>query len=354
MFIDGHRLLLRKGLKIHKGRFTRKQLSELKEGVIYPDLPCGIKRFKKGEIEYIHKLCAHLAIAKVKSESGYGDTELYQSHRGKFGINHAQTPDPKYTMADMQYKVIRKCLLWYHLALKTGNLKWLGMMLHTVHDSYSAAHTNRTTYEDGKTAKVGRTVKRYTFWNNIILLISAKVYNLVKSGKLSGYKDFAQMREFVVKEILNDKAIQKMLKKENEKIIRKFFGEYMSNSRKDAIMELLKETLFYDAAFKDLDKMIKVRPQLRGRHVKSDISAYQYIINFSWIPNQKGVTHQLHNTIDVLKRGGLFDIAIRNTSDILEIYLNRGSIKEMFEYLRRNVINVHPRFAKMKSGRIYA
>lgn len=361
MYLVGHELILHEAMKIFKEKMSKRQRKQLKDGVKYPDIPCGQTKmkFKNGKIDktkYNPKLCKQYKVFKVFSETYYGTDQLYQSHRGKFAINHAQTPDPKYTMERVQYKIIRKCLLWYQLAIDTGDLTWLGMMLHTVQDSYSLGHVQRYTNDQivKKRFTKGTAVKRYKFWDNLTLLTAAKVFTLVKSGVYykTNFKSEKELLDFTIEKLKEDKEIQELLKKHDGFLMRTVFGDYFDDNNKK-ILDLIKDTLFYDINFKKLDKKFNVENNIKKhKWTKHNDKDFTYITNFYWLQNQKGLFHQKHNTIDVLKKSGNYERAVRNTKDLIEMFVKKAPLKKVFEYLVNEVINVHKTLLKEQSGRI--
>ena len=125
--------------------------SNLIKGLIYPDLACGkktiIRKNGKLSIEPYYELCNTYMLAYIKFPNKFFNTRLYQNHRGRWSIGHSMTSSTDYTMEQILKKILKRLSLLYYLSLKNESLIPLGMLLHTVQDSFSYAHTERKYYD---------------------------------------------------------------------------------------------------------------------------------------------------------------------------------------------------------------
>ena len=167
MYIDGHREIL---AEVVATRLTPdffdgwpgnpRVLHMIRVGLTYPDLPCGkVKPIVKGEpalIMHRPKLCSILAVTSLLRPHKQHN-EMYQSHLGMLAYLHAMSPDPRSTAGTVTHAIVSHALslaLLFRRSALAPPLKrakpvevmypfWLGVLLHTVTDSYAEAHTVR-------------------------------------------------------------------------------------------------------------------------------------------------------------------------------------------------------------------
>lgn len=130
-------------------------------GVVYPDLPCSVfgvttfhdkksKKLKKVvDIVGRPRLCGLSALTKI-SDRKFHRKEIYQSHMGILSFLHSMTPDPgSMTVGDVTRRIVDHLLSFAYLAWRDCEAGkdhyplWLGVILHTVTDSYTEAHAIR-------------------------------------------------------------------------------------------------------------------------------------------------------------------------------------------------------------------
>ncbi len=159
MLLPGHKALLKKALAklTESERQTLMQTYKwLQIGLYYPDLPCAERHVRNGIVTHdVLKLCS---FAKLLLDDRL--LEVYASHKGAMAYLHAMAPTPMSTVQSVRNAVAEQILILasvavcddttQHLQRATTstryvpNVFWLGQALHVLMDSYSPAHTLRT------------------------------------------------------------------------------------------------------------------------------------------------------------------------------------------------------------------
>lgn len=161
MYLTGHLKILKDLIKqlpkdffksIHKG-FNQ---SYLRVGIQYPDAPCGKYDFEKGHVLLYHgRVCEITKLFALFDEKRYGESKIFQFHKGFFSHLHAMTTDPLNTMEKIRNKIIMSILGYALLSVYSDtvfdqkpvlkpNSLWAGIILHIITDSYCPAHTIRS------------------------------------------------------------------------------------------------------------------------------------------------------------------------------------------------------------------
>ena len=114
-------------------------------GVQWPDIPCE----KEYNIFTKIQTCAATAAAEILGKKGVG----FETHYGEKQIWHSMSPGKKYTNQEVLELIMAFLKGWYENALlkikseKNEDKKLayfeMGRFLHTIHDSFSIAHTIR-------------------------------------------------------------------------------------------------------------------------------------------------------------------------------------------------------------------
>jgi hypothetical protein len=168
MYIAGHKAILTEVLEKYLGGtstyFSKELIAEypsftktkLYNGIEYVDLPCGVFEIVNDKLKMIDdKVCSVFKLKNLTFNEDKSETVLYQFHRGYFAHLHAMSTDPDNTVGKMRDKIVFGLLGYCLLALYDDNVfdkkpkvkpnsVWAGMILHTITDSYSLAHTVRT------------------------------------------------------------------------------------------------------------------------------------------------------------------------------------------------------------------
>ena len=166
MFIQGHIEIIQDILDNHlpKGFFKfidhpadKKTLKNLFIGLQYPDAPCGKYEVSSNNSILFKraKICEITKLFKLFSGASYGESKIFQFHKGYFAHLHSMSTDPENTVLKIRNKIINSIIGYALLAVYDDtllndtdrqikpNLFWIGIILHMITDSYSPAHTIR-------------------------------------------------------------------------------------------------------------------------------------------------------------------------------------------------------------------
>ena len=192
MFIDGHKQIVDDSIKQLKINVSSDVIKELKRGIIFPDLACAKFQYNENLDEKIEvKERNDCYIAKlVKSLHGkeFGFSTIYQFQRGALTFLHSMS-----LYLDSPLAIVRKQILDMILAILVTiayggygsppkSAFWLGVILHTITDSYPKGHTIREGYHDlplvkpyAHSIKIGKTKKaRHEIYDLLIKLASKR------------------------------------------------------------------------------------------------------------------------------------------------------------------------------------
>lgn len=175
MFLDGHREILAElienrlrpdffsGWSDSSDRTDSTMiLKAINRGLAYPDLPCGKVKLVKQQDLYVavlHRplLCSVLSLYQLMFPRNHQYSELFQSHLGALAHVHSMAPGYKATSLEVVKEIVSHSisiamLFWkcfeknaekpLDLSAKNGAF-WLGILIHTLTDSYSESHTIR-------------------------------------------------------------------------------------------------------------------------------------------------------------------------------------------------------------------
>jgi hypothetical protein len=241
MFIQGHIEIIQDILDNHLPKnffkfiddpIDKKLLKNLYIGLQYPDAPCG-----KYEISSNHsilfkraKICEITKLFKLFSGATYGESKIFQFHKGYFAHLHSMSTDPENTVLKIRNKIINSIIGYALLAvyddtlLNTDrqikpNLFWIGIILHMITDSYSPAHTIR----DRNYIKVKPVEK------DKALLERLEVHELIKT--LAKQDKLYEKQEFIesLLNLSNHKMYIRVHKSQFWKIYKVFKFEYDIN-----------------------------------------------------------------------------------------------------------------------------
>ena len=170
MYLDGHREILDELLETRLpprvladwpgGVKEAAVLKAIQRGLAYPDLPCGRVDIEKGDTRAILRrplLCSALALVQLLAPRSHQYSEMFQSHLGALAHVHAMAPGHRVPTAVVaaaiaSHALSLSLLFWRCFELKPGKHKeerekngpfWLGILLHTLTDSYADAHAIR-------------------------------------------------------------------------------------------------------------------------------------------------------------------------------------------------------------------
>jgi hypothetical protein len=138
-------------------------LKHIRRGLAYSDLPCGkLGVVEEGRVQVTSpRLCSLSKMYQLFLPARYGHTQLYQSHLGSRAYMHAMTSDPSHTVGQVARSVAEHILGFSLMAHETATAgssfypMWIGVVLHTIMDSYTEAHAIR--HEDRATQEANIT-----------------------------------------------------------------------------------------------------------------------------------------------------------------------------------------------------
>ena len=158
MFLEGHRQILAEVVATRlPPRFfasgwlnpSVNPLTAIERGLAYPDLPCGAVELE-GDRAVMRRpaLCSTASTVRLFNKK-YQYSELYQSHLGTLAHTHAMSPDAGATAGQITRAIVSHALMLatlFRRAAREGDDDspfWIGVVLHTLTDSYADAHAIR-------------------------------------------------------------------------------------------------------------------------------------------------------------------------------------------------------------------
>lgn len=348
MLITGHKSIVEDALQILRREGTSDALlnllagdvvsteydhvniTELKKGLLYPDLPCGHFDIKNNNVIMTEaKLCAmHRLAFDIRKKKGFENDNLsfaYTSHKGRFSTLHAMTFNPHITVQALLDIILDQAVVFAMLSMHDHisestrtrprpNAFWLGHLLHMVQDAYSPAHVVRT-----NTFRAGRQKERR--------YIKVLKYLSQEKGYVStDLDDITQelASRFVDKAIAA--AIERGKRFADRNAVRKFLlvfakedkfpFDITSNKKVDKMVDLFLP--FYMFAKHPGVQQLALVPS--GDAPASSAPQRHKIINFQYYNNQDSKKHAMRDTILYVKQVSLHDDVVRDTAAILKMY----------------------------------
>lgn len=210
----------------------KKILKNLFVGLQYPDAPCGKYEVSSNNSILFKraKICEITKLFKLFSGDSYGESKIFQFHKGYFAHLHSMSTDPENTVLKIRNKIINSIIGYALLAVYDDtifsddkqikpNLFWIGIILHMITDSYSPAHTIRdTNYIKVKTVEKDKALLER-------LEVHELIKTLAKEDKLYEKQDFIQN----LLNLSNHKMYIRVHKSQFWKIYKVFKFEYDIN-----------------------------------------------------------------------------------------------------------------------------
>ena len=200
MFISGHIEIIQDVIDnyLPKDFFPNKQsIKDLFIGLQYPDAPCGKYKITSNNTILFKraKLCELIKFLKLFSSVHYGESKIFQFHKGYFAHLHSMSTDPENTVLKIRDKIITSIIGYALLSFYDDNIFaetremkpnsfWIGIILHMITDSYSPAHTIR----NNNYSKVVTVEKDAELLER--LKIHEEIKNLAKEDKLYKKHEF--------------------------------------------------------------------------------------------------------------------------------------------------------------------
>jgi hypothetical protein len=279
MYIQGHidiinEILPEDYFDLNYPKFNKKKLLQ---GLKYNDAPCGKYSIKDDKvIVKSKKLCQFNNFIQLFYENKYGESIMFQNHKGYFAHLHAMTTDPDNNIEKIRNKIIVSILGYCLMAiydqdfdLDNATIKpnslWIGMVLHIITDSYSPAHTIRD-----KRIIIKKIPIKNEIDNN--KRIRLDVHEHIKT--LAKDKDLLLKTDFI-KLIINDDSKQFVLNNRLE-----LWNAYKSYKFEYDLNNVIKQMLVINPIYTVI-----------GNERRGDIITFQYFENQSTL---------LHSKLDLL------------------------------------------------------
>jgi hypothetical protein len=148
MFIDGHKQIIDDALQAHSISIPPQMRKQLRKGIAFPDMAC--KKFeptKAGDIVLSDAdSCSLLKLLKTMDGQKYGFSTIYQFHRGALTLLHSMSNDTKTSLSVKRTQILDVILALLVKAAESKNPFWIGVILHTITDSYPRGHTIRDSF----------------------------------------------------------------------------------------------------------------------------------------------------------------------------------------------------------------
>lgn len=335
----------------------------LRNGLHYPDLPCGkLKLLDDDKIIYKnYNICNIALLSYLLLEKTYGFKEIVQSHRGKQSIGHSMTYNPNKTVIELRQEILKRAEILYMLALNDDttiisnkppkpNIFWLGIILHLIQDSYSIVHTVRV-YKDKS--------------NDYELPIHNKPVE-EKEETILTFKILKKLRNFIDIQINKGEKILKKtdLTKKLLEISENEIEKQIINKNPKDLFRMYKMITYYKLQEKKIIKLFDGKDKLPSNENlnknESSYDKYPYIKTFQYVPFQAkcGITYHASN--DTSKKNITFEpFIIDNCRYILELYkkhlnekfkLLNDKIREFIDYIAINVFPILDEYKNNKSA----
>lgn len=346
MFIQGHVEIIQDILDHHlPKRFFKfidkdKPLKNLFIGLQYPDAPCG-----KYEVSSTYSIlfkrasiCELSKLFKLFSGASYGESKIFQFHKGYFAHLHSMSTDPENTVLKIRNKIINSIIGYSLLAVYDNtilsnerqikpNLFWIGIILHMITDSYSPAHTIR----DTNYIKIKSIEKDQNLLER--LQVHELIKTLAKEDKLYEKKDFIN----TLLNLSDHKVYIRTRKSQFWKIYKVFKFEYDIN-------KIIKKE--FDNTHKYYNKSYKEQ--------EGDIISFQYY------DNQSLLAHTQYDLLSyVQNKPHIYNRMIHECKEFLILYKKaietkdiNTFIKDVIKLLLNGTYRINKKYLKNKTDKI--
>jgi hypothetical protein len=328
----------------------------LKKGLAYPDFPCAKFKFKEKNLKVTNNLCSLTKLVDdiVILPNLY--SIAYASHYGIFSIWHSMSYDPSKTVKEIRDEIIDHLMILAKLSLidttkdKDGfvpNIFWLGMVLHTIMDSYSPAHLLRNDTLPNIDYRV--------LINKFLPSFSRKL-----DDKMKYYLDIIDDLKTEVSPIA--RFIDDGDEDELNEVVTKICKKYNIKTAKK-IKQMAQLSKFFYFHSNKLDSYYDKRDTILKSSSKKKIPKSKHpIINFYYYPAQKGNFHKKNDLIFYCKKYHLYDDCIKDIAYVLEEYMKVISLEsygdddvkvflsKIYSYLSYKTYAIHPKCENFNSG----
>jgi hypothetical protein len=309
------------------------QYKAFKQGIQYPDLPCGKYEVSSAKSPpsvtlKTRDICSWLNyVVHSTGESAFN--EIHTSHIGHNAIVHAMTPYVHKTVEEIQTSILELIELFFYLAVfgesspatpsaPAPDPFWIGVVLHTLMDACSPAHVIRKLMLGTEKSNITRKLLEYA--NNEAHVLP---------------------QDEVIDRLTVDLPFQK------ERL------EDIDNAEIYHYYLIMKHQAIY---MNRLNSM-KRKPSRRLR--PDDMYA---IIDFQNFAKQSTLFHVLRDSKSQVEHFSLETILIEACTFVVQLYLDtiqarslppkrfKATLKKLTSTLKAGVLRVHPAFAHLISG----
>ncbi len=354
MYLSGHDSILDLALaalpKFLSWFSDEKGVSQAKtalyEGGHIPDVPCitFTRHDQKGLIIDLQKCGTFRSFVNILDlkRKHRSHTVTYQYHRGFNALLHATTNNKTMQMTNRQVasKIIRRLTAMFRFALLHSDplvtLKMLGLIIHTIIDSYSPSHTFRISSAEMKNEDRHcdyNAMKPAGSENDIGDLIVEVITHDIGRRK-------TWTSEELIQTLIENSAIHRYFE-QHPKLgdVSIYFHE-----RRDDLVQLAYNLYFF--------QQIENASPYRGRKVAQSafpfVATYKYIYSFQNPARQFGIDHNLYDRISVVKKMELFDSCVNDVVLVLQIvaehYQNgkseRIATKNFYDLLTHRIFHI--------------
>jgi hypothetical protein len=361
MYISGHSEILEESIKdldINfkniKYEYVTNEL--LGTGLKYPDFPCGEFKFKNKKLQVTKRLCSILTIVDDIIVKPKMYSIAYSSHYGMFSIWHSMTFDPHKSVKEVRDEIVDHLITLARLSLRDTNISrdkpvpnifWLGMVIHTIMDSYSPAHLLR---KDTRDIDYNHLIKHYLPTNKIQV-----------DKQMEEHLEIVKELKEKVKPIAF--TIDDTDEKELEQIVKEVANKHKI-AQKSGIKQLTKLAKFFYFHINKFTSFDQKRSVLLKKVEHITVPRPKHpIVNFYYYPAQKGLFHKKYDLIYYCKQLGLYEDCIQDIQFVLKLYFEvinnpKGYgeyqvnvfLNKLHTYLMKKTFAIVPSCQKFLSG----
>lgn len=394
---------------------TDAHIRQFSKGLFFPDLPCAYFYLNKGEVEMFIKLCSAAKLVTLgKNTEKTVSSQIEESHNGKFSLNHSMASNDYDTNENVRLEIVRRCCIIGFKFLTTRDYTYLGYLIHIIQDSYSPGHTFRD-FLQGSPAEINsdyntlisnlKKTNKHEFKvtseinartvNNLAYVMLANDTNikqildetdlLLSANKRKEEVDYSQLFNLIiillmdsaqtVDPIINKKILKILIDDADKKIINAQFIEkkmVTSNINYDKIIQnkyrdIFKLGITYDMFPHNLTRLYKLVMNYlyslynlnKMETLKGGDNKYPYVKLFLYYPNQDSVIHGIKDCRGILEKDygdkQLYQWAINDTANILEMMLSSTDVKEgivqLYNHLMNQTYYIAPEYLKLVGKR---
>jgi hypothetical protein len=331
------------------------KLKQLKKGIVYVDAPCGSYEIKNNDNISIRRVCELSKMLRLFNGKTFGESKMFQFHKGYFTHLHAMTTDPSNSMLKIRNKIIMSILGYSILSIYDDsiydperkikpNAFWAGIILHIITDSYSPAHTIRN-------AKI-------------------PMYKIPSSSKDQGKDEDKEMR-LRVHEYIKTLAKKEDSFPDKQSLLQELNNEFQQDALAKQFMNSMYQrrslwkiynvfkfeydtNRFVKSLAKEWNINIDKKTGYSKKEIEGDIVAFQYYDSQPFY---------LHMRLDLLsylnENEKLYKRMISECVDFLKSYkeaITTGNVekylKDVFKIMMNRTFRIHNKYLKNDTSRI--